>query len=177
MKNIACSAVLTICGIWFGGCAAPKSAAAKVIDCNSISIQEIETIMSARFLAPEVTKPELLGSDTAECNWFRQGKRGWVTLLSLSVSTRESRVKKDTVASGGLYLEFLRSFLVRNGQKIALGDGAWVNWVNIPGGMGNGVLIFRKQDTVVTLIVSDQDELTPNIKELTLLGQILVKKL
>ncbi|NJK44764.1 MAG: hypothetical protein HC933_11175 [Pleurocapsa sp. SU_196_0] len=168
MKKTAHVILSSLFGLYFGACAAPRS-----FECTLLSAQEIEKALGAKFLAPEVTTPDLLGSSATECNWFREGERGWVTTLQMTVSTGESRAKKGAALDGKQHLEFLRLFLARDGQMISLGDGAWVNWVDIPGGMGNGVLIFREGEVVVALILSDQDDLTPGIEELTSLGKTL----
>jgi hypothetical protein len=120
----------------------------------------------------------LLGTDVVGCRWFRDGERGFVTVLDMTISTRESRERKGGTGDGKSFSDLQRSFLVRDGKPVNISDEVWVNWVKISsGGQGNGTLLIRKGDTIVTLILSDQDDLNPNTKELIMLGKIIERRL
>ncbi len=153
--------------------------ASKTLDCGLLTNTEIGKIIGARFLKPEVTiTPKTSGDyNKFDCTWFREGIRGVVTKLDLSVSTLASRARAKGVSDAARYLEFQRGFLARDGVRVNVGDEAWVVWYDVNDYLGNGVLLMRKGGNVFTLVLTDQDELKPGVKELERLARQLANKL
>jgi hypothetical protein len=137
--------------------------------CDWLTPEILSEQLGKRPWRAEALRPEQMAGSgiAANCNWFA-GKRGESTFVTVNLSTAEARLAaKQTRAD---VFALMRNTFRTETAVPDLGEEAYAAWEPRDDG-GDGSAVFRMNDDVYYVIVTDTDGVEPNLEKIINLAQ------
>jgi hypothetical protein len=137
--------------------------------CDWLTTEILSEQLGKRPWRPEAFLPEQMAGSgiAANCNWFA-GERGESTFVTVNLSTAAARLAaKQTRAD---VFALMRNTFRTEAEVPGLGEEAYAAWEPRDDG-GDGAAVFRINDDVYSVIVTDTDGVTPDLAKIIALAR------